>query len=107
MEQLILNRKRYHVFKPDMQFNMLNIIYVTLRMYVHTYRKDVIFMERRLLLSLNLLPLYGKICDQKVSQKVKMIILFLAMIQYEKMLTSKLYKVNKSAISPKRKIRSL
>ena len=36
MGQLILNRKCYQVFKPEMEFNMLNIIYVALRMCTHT-----------------------------------------------------------------------
>ena len=50
-----------------------------------------------------------KILDQKVSQKVRILILLLAIIQDEKkpnILTSKLYKVTKSAISPQRKIGS-
>ena len=32
---LILNRKCYQVFKPEMEFKMMNIIYVALRMCMH------------------------------------------------------------------------
>ena len=51
------------------------------------------------------LPLWAKILDQMVSQKVRIIFLLLAIFQAEKkndILTSKLYKVTKSAISPQR-----
>ena len=53
---------------------------------------------------------YSVFCVQKVSQKVRIFFLLLAIIQDKKtpnISNSKLYKVIKSAISPQRKLRSL
>ena len=34
--QLILDWKYYQMSKPEMEFNMMNIVYVALRMFAHT-----------------------------------------------------------------------
>ena len=35
MGQLKINQKYYQVSKPEIEFNMMNIIYMLLRMYMH------------------------------------------------------------------------
>ena len=48
--QLMLNRKYYEIFKPKMEFNMRNIMYIALCMHMHKekttfLRKDIYIWE--------------------------------------------------------------
>ena len=44
--QMMLSRKCYQVSKPEIEFHIMNIMYAALHM--RAYRKDDIFMQRRL-----------------------------------------------------------
>ena len=42
---VILNRKYYQVLKPEMDFNMNNMIYVALCMYMHTEKTTFTYKD--------------------------------------------------------------
>ena len=44
--QMMLNRKYYQVSKTEIEFHMIDIMYMVLHMRAHT-KKDDIFMQRR------------------------------------------------------------
>ena len=46
MEQLILDRKFYHVSKSEMVFNMMNVIYMALRMCAFTEKTTFLCKDK-------------------------------------------------------------